>query len=92
MKPLLFFNLKKIWFDKIESGAKRAEYREIKPFWESRLERFIGVDFEKNPAIVRFRLGYSGRDIDFQIVSVRKTSEKNDLGLDRVYEIKFKDL
>jgi hypothetical protein len=29
--------IKKQWFDKIASGKKKIEYREVKPFWESRL-------------------------------------------------------
>ena len=29
--------LKKKWFDMIASGEKTEEYREIKPYWESRL-------------------------------------------------------
>lgn len=29
--------LKKEWFDKIKSGEKTHEYREVKPSWESRI-------------------------------------------------------
>jgi ASC-1-like (ASCH) protein len=29
--------IKKEWFDKIKSGEKTIEYREKKPFWDSRL-------------------------------------------------------
>jgi len=29
--------IKKEWFDEIASGKKKIEYREVKPFWESRL-------------------------------------------------------
>lgn len=29
--------IKKQWFDDIASGKKKIEYREVKPFWESRL-------------------------------------------------------
>lgn len=29
--------LKKQWYDMIDSGQKTEEYREIKPYWESRL-------------------------------------------------------
>ena len=34
----LHLNLKKQWFDMISSGEKKEEYREIKPYWEKRLE------------------------------------------------------
>ena len=29
--------IKKQWFDEIASGKKKTEYREVKPFWQSRL-------------------------------------------------------
>lgn len=29
--------IKKQWFDEIASGKKKIEYREVKPFWQSRL-------------------------------------------------------
>lgn len=33
----LHLTLKKKWFDKITSGEKKEEYREIKPYWIRRL-------------------------------------------------------
>lgn len=36
-KATLIIVIKKEWFDEIASGKKKIEYREIKPFWESRL-------------------------------------------------------
>lgn len=30
---MLTFNVKKEWFDKIKSGEKTHEYREVKPYW-----------------------------------------------------------
>ena len=44
--------LKKKWFDMIASGEKKEEYREIKPYWTTRLRN-------KRFTYVRFRLGYS---------------------------------
>lgn len=35
---MLTFILKKNWYDKIESGCKKVEYREVKPYWTSRLK------------------------------------------------------
>lgn len=32
--------LKKEWYEKIESGIKTEEYREIKPYWVQRLTRY----------------------------------------------------
>ena len=35
----LYLNLKKEYFDQIKSGVKKEEYREIKPYWEKRLDK-----------------------------------------------------
>lgn len=53
---ILFLTLKKEWFDMIASGEKLEEYREIKPYWVSRLvdgldaptsyEKTMGLVFE----------------------------------------------
>ena len=43
---MLTFNLKKQWFDKIKSGEKRHEYREVKPYWTKRLSKH--ADFLAN--------------------------------------------
>lgn len=36
-KKVLTLSVKKEWFDKILSGEKKEEYREIKPYWIKRL-------------------------------------------------------
>lgn len=33
---MITFNLKKEWFEKIKSGGKTHEYREVKPYWTKR--------------------------------------------------------
>ena len=33
---MLILPIKKKWFDMIQSGEKKEEYREIKPYWTSR--------------------------------------------------------
>lgn len=33
--------IKKKWFDMILSGEKKEEYREIKPYYDSRFERYL---------------------------------------------------
>lgn len=47
----LYLTLKKQWFDLINSGMKTEEYREIKPYWQKRLD-------DKHYEIVEFRNGY----------------------------------
>ncbi len=34
---MLIFPLKKEWFEKIKRGEKTVEYREVKPYWKTRL-------------------------------------------------------
>ncbi len=34
---MLIFPLKKGWYEKIRSGEKTVEYREVKPYWKVRL-------------------------------------------------------
>lgn len=35
---MLIFPLKKQWYEKIKSGEKKIEYREVKPYWSKRFE------------------------------------------------------
>ena len=50
----LRLTLHKKWFDEIASGEKRIEYRENKPYWNTRLD---GKEFEA----VCFKNGYSSK-------------------------------
>ena len=36
-KSMLTFPLKKEWYEKIKSGEKTIEYREVKPYWTKRI-------------------------------------------------------
>lgn len=40
---MLTLPIKKKWFDMILSGEKKEEYREIKPYWEKRLEKHFNL-------------------------------------------------
>lgn len=40
---VLHLTLKKKWFDMIASGEKKEEYREVKPYWISRLVQVFGA-------------------------------------------------
>ena len=58
MKKVLNLTLKKEWFDKIVSGEKTEEYREIKPYWTNRFKSGPGIlssEFDE----VHFRNGYN---------------------------------
>lgn len=50
-KKIVYLTLKKQWFDLINSGVKTEEYREIKSYWEKRLEN-------KSYDVVKFKNGY----------------------------------
>ena len=75
--------LKYKWYDLIDSGEKTSEYREVKPFWDKRLNKHYDT--------VTFQKGYKKNPptMTFKIVSIQKTTLKNDLELDEVYEIKL---
>ena len=53
---MLTFNLKKEWFEKIKSGEKTHEYRELKPYWIKRIEK-INLLTYSSPNIC-FKCGY----------------------------------
>lgn len=74
---ILELPLKKEWYNMIESGEKREEYREIKPYWS---KRFVGFDAPllshrygyqhanvKGYTHVRFRYGYTKRTMLYKI-------------------------
>lgn len=47
---MLTFNLKKEWFEKIKSGEKTHEYREVKDYWANIfVKEFFQIDKKKRP-------------------------------------------
>lgn len=67
---MLILPIKKKWFDMIKSGEKKEEYREIKPYWRSRLGWFdVNIyykpEYAKNmknePFLIKFRNGYGDK-------------------------------
>lgn len=47
---MIILPIKRKWFDLIRTGVKKEEYREIKPHYISRLEKYVGAA----PFIVKF--------------------------------------
>ena len=43
LPAVLHLNLTKKWFDMIEAGEKKEEYREIKPFWNRVFSCYIKI-------------------------------------------------
>ena len=87
---MLTFPLKKEWYDKIKSGEKTVEYREVKPYWT---KRFRNAGCEKNRGdielllegeivclcplikpICKLRLGYTNKYMIAKIISIAKTN------------------
>lgn len=83
-KPVIILDLvlKACWYDRIKSGQKKCEYREIKPFWTRRL-------FARQYSHVRFRRGYTKESMVFEIAGIEKTTERNDLNLPAAYKIRL---
>ena len=40
---MLIFPLKKEWYEKIKSGEKTIEYREVKPYWNLRINKEFNI-------------------------------------------------
>lgn len=81
---ILHLILKSVWYDKIDSGNKKSEYRECKPYWDNRL-RNSGYTH------VKFRRGYGkyASTMMFEIKSISITHAINDLNLPNCWEIKL---
>ena len=102
---MLIFPVKKEWYEKIKSGEKTIEYREVKPYWTRRLERaefrggniywdFNKTIFENFSAPCFFRLGYTKERLEAWITKIEVVDGKDtDLHIDKpVYAIHFKDV
>ena len=61
----LVLPLKAQWYNMIESGEKKEEYREIKPYWQKRLD---GKEFDT----VTFTYGYTKRRMTCKCNGIRK--------------------
>lgn len=74
------------WFDKIKSGEKTSEYREIKPHWNN----ILAKDYET--VVFHRGYGHAGKPAEklaMKIEKVQQTTEPNDLGLEKCWEIKL---
>lgn len=63
---MLILPIKKKWYDMILAGEKKEEYRDIKPYYKSRLENlFPFVGDEQYREKICFRNGYSNSSPSF---------------------------
>ncbi len=73
---MLIFPIKKTWFDLIDRGIKKEEYRDDTPYYRSRLGPFVGSEIECN-----LRNGYSATSPTLQIKArVEKRTGNPDWG------------
>jgi hypothetical protein len=98
-KKMLIFTLKKEWYEKIKSGEKTVEYREVKPYWERRISNefifyihpsFVGKNVQNvDPRPVKLRLGYTKRYLIALVKKIEIVNGKDtDLHIDKpVYAI-----
>ena len=60
--------LKKKWYNLIDSGEKKEEYRAAKPYWEVRIGNWLKEAQSKNLApVVAFSLGYRPATMFFRV-------------------------
>ena len=103
---MLIFPLKKEWYEKIKSGEKTIEYREVKPYWSCRLAK----EFEFNQYYfcnignrlemftyyhpVKLRLGYTDKYMEALVYKIEIVDGKDtDLHTDKpVYAIHLADV
>ena len=99
---MLTFTLKKELYEKIRSGEKTIEYREVKPYWTKRIKngtrdnfykiRQIGDSYKFGESILPkcvLRLGYTKRQMTADIIKIEVVDGKDtDLRVDKpVYAI-----
>lgn len=56
MHDKIVLPIKKNWFDMIKAGIKKEEYREIKPYYETRFNKLFE---DTDTAVITLRNGYS---------------------------------
>lgn len=97
---MLIFNVKKEWFEKIKSGEKTHEYREVKDYWIKRLFFFSKILCRQTTIPLHstciFKCGYPRRGEAAKILNAKiknitiKNGLNTDLKIDTdVFDIKF---
>lgn len=70
---ILHLTLKKKWFDLIALGHKKIEYREVKPYWKTRLMK---NGHFRNYDVIHFRNGYA-KDAPTMVVEFKGVAVVN---------------
>lgn len=88
----LYLPLKKEWYNMIENGEKKEEYREINDYWKSRLMQYslrYGVrEYVFKPLDeVRFSYGYTQKTMTFKIDTITIGRGKPEWGAPTDHEV-----
>lgn len=92
---MLIFPLKKEWYEKIKSGEKTVEYREVKAYWQTRLYSTIKFLKEGKSRNCFLQLGYNPETRLSAIISKIEVvdGKDTDLHIDKsVYAIHLTDV
>lgn len=95
---MLVFPLKKQWYEKIKSGEKTVEYREVKPYWTKRFIKhgFTNFNIRQRQRLIecRLRLGYTKEYLSARIIkNVIVDGKDTDLHIESpVYAIHLYDV
>lgn len=74
---MIILTIKRKWYEMILKGIKKEEYRDIKPYYISRLEKHLNGE----PVWIKFRNGYSRASPSFMaLVTVSKGTGKVEWG------------
>ena len=95
----LYLPLKKQWYEMIERGEKREEYREMKPYWQKRLietrktypQSPVSCDSLKRIDAVCLSYGYTKRRMTFECAGITIGRGRPEWGApkDEVFVIKL---
>jgi hypothetical protein len=68
--------LKGKWYDMIASGVKCEEYRDDKPYWNTRISRWFNEGMEKVYHVVAFSRGYAKPTMFFRVDRLARVSRR----------------
>ena len=80
--------LKKQWYDLIESGVKKEEYREVKSYWDARFIdghiKIGGKLFKPSEIYITFQLGYGNiKSMNFECTDLEIRKGKTEWGAEK---------
>ena len=56
---VLHLGLKRRWYSRIDSGEKHIEFREAKPYWDTRIRNWMASMKSGKTPVLEFQSGYS---------------------------------